>query len=121
LCAPTEHLGDVGQMEAHFGPFGDTVNLDARYVLGLRQAYHRIRNHFRRTRLYSYVMWVKWKLVLVPLEIVLISRLDRCMVCTKHPIAQKLFWAHPMELLGDKGQLEACFGLFEDSVNLSAR
>jgi hypothetical protein len=27
------HLGDVGRVEAHFGPFGDSVNLDARYVL----------------------------------------------------------------------------------------
>jgi hypothetical protein len=35
--------------------------------------------------------------------------------------AQKLFWAHPMELVGDMGQLEALFGLFKDSVNLSAR
>jgi hypothetical protein len=30
-------LGDVGQMEAHFGPFGDSVNLDARLVHGLRR------------------------------------------------------------------------------------
>jgi hypothetical protein len=28
---------------------------------------------------------------------------------------------HPMELLGDMGLVEAHFGLFEDSVNLSAR
>jgi hypothetical protein len=25
-----ELLGDVGQVEAHFGPFGDNVNLGAR-------------------------------------------------------------------------------------------
>jgi hypothetical protein len=43
------------------------------------------------------------------------------MVCTERPIAQKLFWVHPRELLGDMGQLEACFGSFEDSVNLGAR
>jgi hypothetical protein len=35
--------------------------------------------------------------------------------------AQKLFLAHLMELLGDMGQVEARFGLFEDSVNLSGR
>jgi hypothetical protein len=24
------HLGDKAQVEAHFGPFGDSVNLDSR-------------------------------------------------------------------------------------------
>jgi hypothetical protein len=33
--------------------------------------------------------------------------------------AQKLFWAHPMELVGDVGQVEAGFNLFGDSVNLN--
>ena len=28
--------GDVAQVEARFGPFGDSVNLDARLVHGLR-------------------------------------------------------------------------------------
>jgi hypothetical protein len=27
------HLGDVGQVEACFGPFGDSVNLDTIYLL----------------------------------------------------------------------------------------
>jgi hypothetical protein len=36
------HLGDVGQVEARFGLFGDNVNLDARKVHGLRQMYHRL-------------------------------------------------------------------------------
>jgi hypothetical protein len=31
-----ELLGDVGQVQAHFGPLGDNVNLNARYVHGLR-------------------------------------------------------------------------------------
>jgi hypothetical protein len=30
-------LHDVGQVEARFGPFGDSVNLNAREVHGLRQ------------------------------------------------------------------------------------
>jgi hypothetical protein len=29
-------LGDVGQVEARFGMFGDSVNLGARQVYGLR-------------------------------------------------------------------------------------
>jgi hypothetical protein len=31
-----ELLGDMGQVEARFGPFRDCVNLRARYVHGLR-------------------------------------------------------------------------------------
>jgi hypothetical protein len=34
---------------------------------------------------------------------------------------RKLFWVHPMELLGDVGQVEAHFCWFLDSVNLGAR
>jgi hypothetical protein len=39
-------LDDGAEVEAHFGLFGDSVNLDARYVHGLRRIYHRLRNHF---------------------------------------------------------------------------
>jgi hypothetical protein len=46
---------------------------------------------------------------------------DRGTVCAKVQYAQKSFWAHPMELLGDLGQIEACFGSFGDSANLDAR
>jgi hypothetical protein len=35
-------LGDVGQVEARFGLFGDSINLEARYVHCLRQMYHRL-------------------------------------------------------------------------------
>jgi hypothetical protein len=49
---------------------------------------------------------VKWKLVLVRLEIMLISAQDKCTVCVDVPYACKLLWAHPIELLGDVGQVE---------------
>jgi hypothetical protein len=29
LAQPMELQGDVGEIEAHFGPFGNSVNLDA--------------------------------------------------------------------------------------------
>ena len=32
-------LGDEAQMEARFGPFGDSVRVGARLVHGLRQTY----------------------------------------------------------------------------------
>jgi hypothetical protein len=41
-------LGGEAQVEAHFSPFGDCANLDARYMHGLRQTYDRLRNHFGR-------------------------------------------------------------------------
>jgi hypothetical protein len=37
------------------------------------------------------------------------------------PYTRKSFWMHPMELLGDVGHDESCFGPFGDSVNLDAR
>jgi hypothetical protein len=46
-------LGDEAQVDARFGLFGDSANLDARLVDGLRQTYHRLGNHFGRTRWYS--------------------------------------------------------------------
>jgi hypothetical protein len=33
---PMEFLGDMAQVEAHFSLFGDSANLDARQVYGLR-------------------------------------------------------------------------------------
>jgi hypothetical protein len=44
-----ELIGNMGQIEARFGPFGDFVNLDTWKVNGLRQTYNRLRNQFRRT------------------------------------------------------------------------
>jgi hypothetical protein len=44
------HLVDEAQVEARFGPFGDSTNLDARLVHGLRRTYHRLGNHFEGTR-----------------------------------------------------------------------
>jgi hypothetical protein len=49
LDAPNELLGDVGQVEACIGVFGQCVNLDARYVRyvhGLHRMYHRLINYF---------------------------------------------------------------------------
>jgi hypothetical protein len=37
-------LGDEAQVEARFGPFGDSAILDARLVHGLRQTYPRLEN-----------------------------------------------------------------------------
>ena len=73
--------GDTALVEARFSPFGDSANHDARLVHGLRQTYHRLENHFGRTRWNSYVTWVIWNLSSFCLEAVLVSVQDRCMVC----------------------------------------
>jgi hypothetical protein len=44
-----ELLGHVGHVEYRFGPFGDSANVDARYVHSFCRAYHRIKNHFGHT------------------------------------------------------------------------
>jgi hypothetical protein len=43
-----ELLSDEVQLEARFGPFGDSANLDE--VHGLRRTYCRLRNRLGRTR-----------------------------------------------------------------------
>ena len=43
-------LGEEAQVEAGFGPFGDSANLDARSVHGLLRRYHKLGNRFGRTR-----------------------------------------------------------------------
>jgi hypothetical protein len=43
-------LGDKAQVEGRFCLFGDSANLDARWMNGLRQTYRRLRNHFDHTR-----------------------------------------------------------------------
>jgi hypothetical protein len=48
-----ELQGDVSHVESPFGPFGDNVGVGARLVHDLCQTYHRLRNHFGHTRLYS--------------------------------------------------------------------
>jgi hypothetical protein len=43
-------LGEEAQMEAQFGLFGDSANLDARLMHGLRGTYNMLRNQFEHTR-----------------------------------------------------------------------
>ena len=50
------------------------------------------------------------------LDIVLILTQDRFAVCAVQ--AQKSFWMRPMELLGDVGHVESCFGLLGDNVGV---
>jgi hypothetical protein len=42
-------LGDEAHVDACFGMFGDSANLDARKVHGLRRTHHRLENRFEHT------------------------------------------------------------------------
>ena len=79
-------LGDVCYMKSRFGLFRDSVSFGARYMHGLWQMHHRLRNYFGRTRWYSLVKRLKWRLGSVCLEIVLILMQDRCTVRMEHAI-----------------------------------
>ena len=52
---------------------------------------------------------LKWKLVLIRLEVVLFLTQDRCMVCVERTIGSEFILMHPMELLGDVGHVESRF------------
>jgi hypothetical protein len=45
-----ELLGVMDHVDSSFSPFGDSVSVGARYMLDLRQTYHRLRNRFACTR-----------------------------------------------------------------------
>jgi hypothetical protein len=79
-------LGDEAQVEARFGPYGDSATLDAGLVHGLRQTYCRHKNSIGGTRWNSKVTWILWNLVLVCFKKVLASVQDRCTVCTESTI-----------------------------------
>ena len=66
-------------------------------------------------------MGVKWKLVSVRLEIVLVLVQDMCTVCAKRTIGSEIVLHAPKVLLGDEAQVEARFGPFGDIVSISAR
>jgi hypothetical protein len=65
--------------------------------------------------------WLKRKLILVSLEIMLILVQNSCSVCADRTIGQKSFWTHEMELLGDVDHVDSRYSLFGDSVSVGER
>ena len=65
--------------------------------------------------------WVKWKLVSVCFDIVLISIQDKCTVCTERIIGSEICLDAPDVLLGDVGEEEARFSPFRNSVDRDTR
>jgi hypothetical protein len=114
-------LGDEAQVDARFSSFGDSANLDARWVHSLRRTYDTLGNHCWTHPMDLLGELVMWNLISVHLETMLGLVQNRCTVCVKRTIAHKLFWTHPMDLLGDIGHVESRFKSFGDSGSVSAR
>jgi hypothetical protein len=93
--APDGLVRDMGRVESHFSPFGDSVSVSARQVHGLQRTYHRHRNHFGHTRWDSLVTRLKWKLGSVHLEIVLLLMHDWCTVCIKRTVGSEIVLEAP--------------------------
>ena len=66
-------------------------------------------------------MRLKWKLVSVLLDIVLIQAQDRSTVCAEHTIGSEIILDGLDELLGDVGHMESLSFPFGDSVSVGAR
>jgi hypothetical protein len=64
---------------------------------------------------------LKWKLISIRLEIVVILTQDRCPVRVKHTTGSEIVLDTPDVLLGDVGHVESHFGMFGDSLSVGAR
>jgi hypothetical protein len=82
-------------VKTHFSLFGDSANLDASQLHGLRRPYHWLRNYFGRTRWNYQVMWVMYNFISFCIEILTILMLDRCTVCAEHNIGSKIILDAP--------------------------
>jgi hypothetical protein len=88
-------LGDVGHVEPQFDPFRDSVSFSSGSMHSLRQTYYRLRNHYGQNGWKSQVTRLKWKLISVRLEIMLILIQDRCTVCAKRTVASETVFDAP--------------------------
>ena len=87
-------LGGEAQLEAHFGPFGDSANFDARSVHGLRRTYHRLRNRLHAPdELLGDVGHVESHSVRLETVFVLVQ--DRCTVYAEHTIGSEIILDAP--------------------------
>ena len=64
---------------------------------------------------------LKWKFILVHLNIVLILTQERSTVCVERTIGSEIVLDGPDELLGDVGHVESRFFPFGDIVSVGAR
>ena len=89
-----ELLGDVVHVESRSVRLEKVLVLVQDRCTVLRQTYHTLIYHLGRTRWYSKVTKLNWKLISVQLEIVLILTQDRCTVCAEHTIGLEIILGH---------------------------
>jgi hypothetical protein len=120
LGTPDGNPGWLDQAKDHISFFGDSVNLDARYVHGLRRAYHRFRNHFgvQPMVLLCGVGQVETHFATFGDRI---SMQDKCMICAECSIGSEIILAQPMVFLCEVERVATRFGTFGDSVNVDTR
>ena len=108
-------LGDVDHVESR------SVHLEMVLVLVQDRSTVCSIYHLERTRWYSSVMKLNWKLVLVHLEIVLILMQDRCTVCAERTIGSEIILVAPDGTPRSRGSCGISFGPFGDGSCVSAR
>jgi hypothetical protein len=89
-----ELLHDVGHVESCFGLFGDSVIVSARFTICAKLNIGS-ENHFGCTRWYSSMTRLKWKLISICLETVLVLVQDRCTVCAEYTIGLEIILDAP--------------------------
>jgi hypothetical protein len=67
------------------------------------------------------VTWVMSNLASIHLEMVLCRCKIAAWFAPNVPLAQKSFWTHLMERLGNVGHGDSRFGLFENCVSVGAK
>jgi hypothetical protein len=92
---PMVLLGDEAQVDARFGPFGDSANLGARLVHGFMLNIPQAQKSFWTHTIDHLGDVFMWNLILVCLETVLVSVQDRCTVCANHSIALEIVLTAP--------------------------
>ena len=80
-------LGDVGHVEPHFDPFGDSVSVVQDSCTICTECTIGSEIVLDAPSLGTWVMWI---LVLICLEIVLVLVQDRCTVCARCTIGSKI-------------------------------
>jgi hypothetical protein len=105
-------------VESHIGPFGHGFSVGvgctvcAKHTIGSKIVLD--------TRLYSKGMRLKWKLISISLEIVLILRQDTCTVCAKHTRGSKIILDALDGSPTDEAQVDARFSPFGHNANFEA-
>ena len=88
-------LGVMSLVEARVGPFGGSVSLAQDRCMVCDECTSGIEIIFGTPDWYSKVMYVKWKLVSVRFEIVLVLAQDRCTVCAECTSGSKIILGTP--------------------------